>query len=85
MSTASTSGSFTVNAYGKGSTTIWEPLTENGEFVGVLNYINCFVDFPANDEFSTEKIGFVATEDPGTLHVTHLGSRAHLIDGASSL
>lgn len=77
--------SFTVNAYGKGNTTIWEPLTENGQFVGVLNYISSFVDFPANDEFSIEKIGFVATEDPGTFHVTHVGSRAQLIHGASIL
>ncbi|OOY17420.1 helix-turn-helix transcriptional regulator [Thioclava sp. DLFJ4-1] len=75
--------SFTVNARGNGNVTIWEPLTEDGQFIGALNYITSFFDFPANDEFTIEKIGFVATDNPGTFHVTHAGQRAHLIDGAS--
>lgn len=69
---------FTMNFQGAGHTTTWEPLIEDGNVVGVLNYASSYFDFPANAERSLERVDFVPT-DGQELITLHHGPRAELI------
>ncbi|SIO42534.1 Helix-turn-helix [Rhodovulum sp. ES.010] len=75
---------FTVNARGSGNTIVWEPILEDGELIGVLNYVSHEFAFPANQEFTIEHVGFVPADDPARLITLHRGKRASHVAGPAA-
>lgn len=69
---------FVVNARRAGNTGVWEPILEDGELVGALNYTTSMFDLPKNDAFKSERVDFVALSDPGWLKSLHQEARADL-------
>ncbi|MWD26256.1 helix-turn-helix domain-containing protein [Aquicoccus sp. SCR17] len=71
---------FTVNARGRGNTTVWEPIFQGGKLAGVLNFVSSLQSFPPNDDFSIECVDFVPAYEPDSMVPLYRGKRAAFIE-----
>lgn len=67
---------FTVNFRGAGHTTLYDPIFEDGAFVGSLNYATAYFDFPPNGDISLELVETVHCSAPDRIVPLHRGARA---------
>lgn len=74
---------FVSNFDGRGHSTVYEPIFEDGALVGVLNYVSAYFDLPKNGGFSVETIEAIESDDP--LNSLVLYSGAHAAEAQSAV
>lgn len=67
---------FTMNIRGKGHTTVYEPMFEDGVYRGALNFIASTFDLPETDASVLERVALVTVDDPKALLVLQRGPNA---------
>lgn len=67
---------FVTNFKGRGHTTVYEPIFEDGHLIGVLNYVTSYFDLPPQQQESLELIEAVLVDDPSHAEVLHRGPNA---------
>lgn len=70
---------FTMNVRGQGHTTVYEPMFEDGEYRGALNFIASHFEMPATDGPVLERVGIVTVDAPEEMVVLQRGPHADLI------
>jgi len=65
---------FIRNHKGRGHATVYEPIFEDGQLVGVLNYVTSYFDLPGTDNDTFELIEVVRTENPSDAVVLQRGA-----------
>ena len=74
---------FVRNRMGKGHATVYEPIFEDGELIGILNFVTAYFDLPNNGRDTFELIETVRADDPSKAIVMHRGPKAD--DAAKAL
>lgn len=69
---------FSLNRRGSGHTTIWEPLVEDGQVIGVLNWVSAYFDFVENSDNSLERVDYIPNDGQGLINL-YVGERADQI------
>ena len=67
---------FVSNFRGRGHATVYEPIFEDNELVGVLNYITSYFDLPVEEKETLELIEIVRMEDPSRASIIYRGPNA---------
>ena len=67
---------FVSNLGGRGHATVYEPIFEDEELIGVLNYVTSYFELPSQEKETVELIEIVRTEDPSRATVLHRGPNA---------
>lgn len=67
---------FVTNVNGRGHVTVYEPMFEDGELVGILNYVTAYFDLPTNNDVTIELIEAVRAENPSVPIILHRGKFA---------
>lgn len=69
---------FSLNRQGAGHTTIWEPLVEDGQVIGVLNWVSEYFEFSENAENSIERVDYIPKDGQDLIRL-HEGQRVEEI------
>lgn len=67
---------FVSNFKGRGHATVYEPIFEDEELIGVLNYVTSYFELPWQEKATLELIEIVRTEDPLSARILHRGPNA---------
>lgn len=67
---------FVRNHKGSGHATVYEPIFEDGELLGILNYVTAYFELPKTDEDTFELVEAVTIDDPTSAQVLLRGRHA---------
>ena len=67
---------FVRNNRGRGHATVYEPIFEDENLVGVLNYVTDYFDLPASNTASLELVEAIYADDPSRATILHRGPNA---------